>query len=72
MAGMRIVCGACHGGSVAQEYGVRMSDGTTGTTAIVGDCHHCKGTGWITHPGKWKPTVPRRSEGDAKPDATAE
>lgn len=67
MAGMRVQCPSCHHGDVAHDYGVRMSDGSTGTGTVVMPCRFCNGTGWITMPGKWKP-VPerRRPERDAQ------
>ena len=62
-AGMRIACPSCHGGGdVARDYGARMSDGSAGTAAVVTTCRPCKGSGWITHPGKWK-SVPERERG---------
>lgn len=63
---MRILCPECQGGGdVAHDYGVRMSTGAVGTSTVVGSCRNCKGTGRVSHPGKWKPVTGQKPGTDA-------
>lgn len=65
---MRIVCPSCHAGETAREYAVRLTDGSAGSATVVATCQNCKGTGWVTHPGTFKP-VPGPGRGDAHEEA---
>lgn len=61
MKGVRIACPNCSGvGDIARDYAARMSDGGTGTGTVVSSCRSCGGSGWISHPGTWKPPTARK------------